>query len=192
MPLSAYGTNTPTDLALGPAIIRVGTTNLGVTRGGPRIASGFDIMALDFDGKHGDVKGLHRKFYGNASMEFSLLELGHAATGNQIAKLEAGASAASAGTPNITTITPKDGGTLYASGDYLTDVRCIWERGVGTGDYLYLCLHFPCAIVMPWSASDNPRDVATFDWRIQSVKDMASGTVNDATHFWEFRGALPS
>lgn len=191
MPLSGYLTTTPSDLLLAPAIVRVSSANLGVTRGAPRFTPGWEVVPLEFEGRHAPIRGLDRKFYGEAEISFTLLDIGNAATGNQIAKLEAGATAASAGTPNVNTITPKDGGALYASGDYLTDVRLIWERSIGSGNVLYFALHFPVALVKSWTLTDTARDVAAVDVVIAARKDMASGDIVDAPYKIEYREALP-
>lgn len=193
MPLSGYLSTTPSDILLSPAIIRVGATNLGVTKGPPKVDPMWEIVAMDFDGRHAPIKGLDRKFYGPASMSFTLLDIGPAATGNQIAKLEAGSSAATAGGAgvSVTTITPKAGGGLYASGDYLSNVRCIWERGVGSGTTLYYAMHFAVGLVTKWTVTDQSRDWATVEITIEARKDMASGTVQDAPYVVEYREALP-
>lgn len=191
MPLSGYLTTLPSDLLLSPAIIRVGSANLGVTKGPPRWEPGWSLEHFDFDGRHAIIKGLSRKFYGEARLSFTLLDVGEAATGNQIAKLEAGSTAATAGAPSVTTITPKAAGALYAAGDYLTDVRAIWERSIGTGTKLYFTILLSAAIVLPYTVADVAKDVATTEWMIAGVKDMATGTISDAPYKYEYREALP-
>lgn len=189
MPLSGWLSTSDDDLLLGPAIVRVASTNWGVTRGGIRGSPGWEYVPIDFDGRHSPIKGLDRKFYGAAEIGFTMLDIGLAATGNQIAKLEANSSAASAGSPNVTTITPADGGALH--GTYLTDFRLIWDRGVGSGTTRYFAIYFPCALVTQWSISDNARDTAVIEITVQARKDIASGDIQDAPYAIEYREALP-
>jgi hypothetical protein len=193
MPLEPYLSTTPSDFLGSPAIIRIGSTNKGVTRGGVKWDPGWEVEHIQFDGMHAPVLGMQRKFYGIAKLSFTLLDLGLAATGNQIAMVEAASSAASAGSPNVTTITPEDGGTLYDSDNVLTLLRAIWDRGAGAGINRYFCVVFPKAYVMKWAINDsgNVRDVATVDVEVCALKDMSSGTLNDAPYYFEYREALP-
>lgn len=193
MPVEPYLTTTPNDFLASPAIIRVGSTNKGVTRGGVKWDPGWEVQNIEFDGMHAPVYGMQRKFYGQAKLSFTLLDLGLAATGNQIAMVEAASAAASTGSPNVTTITPEDGGTLFDSDNVLSSVRAIWDRGVGSGTTRYFCILLSKAYVMKWSLNDsgNVRDVATYDVELCALKDMSSGTLNDAPYAYEYREALP-
>lgn len=191
--LNGYLSTSPSDLLSSPAIIRVGSTNLGLTRGGVKFENGWNIETLSFDGMQAPIKGLQRKFYGEAKMTFTLMDIGLAATGNQIAKLEANSAAATAGGAgvSVTTITPEDGGTVYASANYLSNVRAIWDRTAGSGINRYFTILFATAYVVKWSVNDSARDIATVDVELCAVKDMASGTTNDAPYVIEYREALP-
>ena len=194
MPIDGYLSTTPSDLLASPAIIRVGSTNIGTTRGGVRWDPGWTVETIPFDGMHAPVMGLQRKFYGEAKLSFTLQDIGLAATGNQIAKLEAASSAASAGSPNVTTITPEDGGTVFDSDNYLSNVRAIWHRTVaGGGTTQYYAILLAKAYVMKWTLSDsgNVRDIATIEVELCGVKDMSAGTTNDAPYVIEYREALP-
>lgn len=191
MPLDGYLSTTPSDLLASPAIIRVGSTNIGVTRGGVKWDPGWSVESIGFDGQHAPVMGLQRKFYGEAKLAFTMLDIGHAGTGAQIAKFEAASSAASAGAPNVTTITPEDGGTVYDSDNYLSNVRAIWHRTAGSGTTQYFAILLAKAYVMKWTINDSAREIATIDVEICGVKDMSAGTLNDAPYVIEYREALP-
>jgi hypothetical protein len=91
------------------------------------------------------------------------------------------ARSASAGSPNVTTITPKAGGLFLASGDYLTDVRLLFERGISSGTKKYFAIYFPCGLVLPtWDLQGEARKYANIAITIGARKDMASGNVYDA------------
>lgn len=198
MPLNGYTPNLPSDALLDTGIVMVGNEVIGVTRGAPQFSPEFEIENIEFDGKTAPIRGLDRKFYGAAKISGTLIEFGPTATGEQIQRLEAGISAAvdTGTTPNtLSTFTPKVGGQLYASGDYLTDVRVIFERGiaVGAGIKKYAAILFPVALVKlygPMQGED--RKHVSIPFEIEARKDMASGTTNDAPYKIELRESMPT
>jgi hypothetical protein len=189
--LTGYLSTLPSDVVFDTGVVYVGSTPIGVTKGPPNIDPAREFDNMDFDGKHAPIKGLDRVFHGPASVKFTLIEAGDATSGNQLPKLEPGGAVASAGTPNVTTITPKAGGAFAAAGDYLTDLRVIYERGVGTGTKRYFAVYLPCSLVKSWKAVGENKKVAKFDVEVEGRKDMASGTTADATYKLELREALP-
>lgn len=192
MPLNAYSANLPSDVLTLPAVVRIGSTNLGVTRGNISWDPGTEVVNTDFDGKQAPIKGLDRKYHGVAKMSFTLVEFGEAATGNQVAKLEFDSSVASAGSPNVTTVTPAAGGAFIGSSDYESNVRLIWDRGIGAGTRRYCTILFASALVTKYSISGGgTRGEAEIAVEIEARKDMASGTVSDSPYVVEYREALP-
>lgn len=194
MPLTAYSANLPSDVLTLPAIVRIGSTNFGVTKGPISWDPGYEIENTEFDGKQAPLVGLDRKYHGVAKMSFTMLELGEAATGNQVAKLEFDSSVASAGGAgvNVTTTTPGAGGPFIGSSDYESNVRLIWDRGIGAGTRRYCAIHFAKALITKYSISGGgTRGEAEIQVEIEARKDMASGTVADAPYVIEHREALP-
>jgi hypothetical protein len=193
MPLNGYLSTLPSDLLLLPAIIRIGSTNIGVTRGGAKWDPGHEFENVDFDGKQGDIYLLDRKFHGVPKFSATLLEYGDATTGNQIAKLEPGSTSASAGSPNVTTITPAPGGAFLASGDYQSAVRMCWDRGVGSGTKRYTCILFDKALFARYSIAGEggSRKEATIDMEIHAKLDASSNALGVASYKIELREALP-
>lgn len=194
--LTGYSANLPNDVLLDTGVVYVASTLIGATRGAPDFDPAFEIENVDFDGKHAPLKLLDRKFHGESKLGFTLLDFGPATHGNQIAKLEAGSASVDSGvTPNtLTTITPKVGGAFYAAGDYLADVRLVFERGItpGAGVKKYAAYYFPCAIVRKWGAvKGESKKEAGIPVEIVGRKDMAAGTTADATYKIELREALP-
>lgn len=193
MSLSAYLTTLPSDILLNPAIIQIGSTAIGVTRGGVKFDPAFTIenLAAGIDGGQAPIKGLDRRYNGPAKFSGTLLEFGDSTTGNQIPKLEAGSSSASAGTPNVTTVTPQAGNALIVSGSYQSNVRLIWDRGVGSGTKRYLCLLFAVALCTKYGMGSGGEKEGTIDFEFEARKDMSSGTISDAPYVIELREALP-
>jgi hypothetical protein len=191
--LTGHTANFPTDVALDMGILMIGSNKIGVTKGPPQFSPAIELAMSEFDGMHAPLKGMDRFFYGEAQFSATIMEFGDSATGNMLAKLFPGSSAASAGTPNVTTITPKAGGLFLASGEYLSDVRLIFERGsVGSGTKQYFAIYFPCGLVLPtFSLQGEARKYATAPITIGARKDMASGNVYDAPFKLELREATP-
>lgn len=192
MTLTGHTANLPSDVLLDMGILMIGSTVIGVTRGAPQFSPNIEVDSLEFDGRHAPIKGGDRFFYGPAKFTATLIEFGDSSTGNQIAKLLPGSTSASAGSPNVTTITPKVGGGFVASGDYNSDVRLIFERGIGSGTKKYAAVLFPCALVEQWdSLQGETKKGASYQITIGARKDMASGTTADAPFKIELREALP-
>lgn len=186
----SFLTTLSSDVLLLPAAVYVGSTSIGVTRGGLKWDPGWTIENVDFDGKQAPIYLLDRKFYGPSIISGKLIELGDATTGAQIAKIEAGMSTASAGTPNVTTITPLAGNALLASGSYQSNLRMYFDRGVGSGTKRYLEILFAKALCTKYSLGGPGTGEAEIDFEFQARKDMSSGTVADAPYVIQYREAL--
>lgn len=197
MGLTGYTDNLPEDTILDHGTVYDGPTKIGVTRGGVKWDPGWTIENIPFDGSDTPIKGLDRKFYGEPMLSFTLIEFGPTSPqGAQIEKLEAGSAAADSGTtPNtLTTITPKAGRQIYASGDYLSDIRVLFHRAItpGAGVKQYAAIYLPCALVRKWSLAGGDKDAATIDVELVGRKDMASGTTADAAYKIELRESEPT
>lgn len=192
--LTGYTANLPSDVLLDTGVLYVGSTVVGATRGAPQFNPNREVENVEFDGKHAPLKGLDRPFHGEPEISGTLIEFGDAATGNQIGKLEPGASSATAGGAgvSVTTITPAPGGAFMASGSYLTDVRLVFERGIGTGTKKYAVIYFPCGFVKQWGPLQGAaKGEATVPFTIVGRKDPAAGSLADAAYKIELREALP-
>lgn len=195
--LTGYSINLPSDVLMDSGVLYVGTAIVGVSKGPWQFDPGREIVNSEFDGKHAPIKGLDRLFHGEPVISGTLIQFADSDTGGQMAKIEPGSSEADSGsTPNVlTTITPKAGGNFFASGDYLTDVRLIFERGIAAaaGTKKYAAIYLPCAIVKKWGplAGAN-KDHPTYGVEIAGRKDMGSGTTADAAYKIEFRESLPA
>jgi hypothetical protein len=191
--LTGYSTNLPSDVLLDSGVLYVGNACRGATRGGLQFTPDFEIENVDFDGKQANIKGLDRKFFGpDSKIAGTLIEFGDTSTGNQVLLLEPGGTTASAGSPNVTTFTPNPGSEFLASGDYSTDVRLIFERGVGSGTKKYAAIYFPVALVKTWSLQGANKGEATIGFEICARRDMSSGTVATSPYLIEHREALPT
>src|SRR5262245_44778156 len=116
-------TKLPSDALFDQGIVRIGSTNWGVTKGPPSFTPNRTMMNSEFDGKTVPLKLLDRIIHGEPTVEFTAIELGPALTGNQIAKLEPGSTSADTGvSPNTkTTVTPLAGNQFLLAASYITD-----------------------------------------------------------------------
>jgi hypothetical protein len=188
-PLSGYGTALPNEILLNPALIQIGSTVIGVTKGGvswdPQITFG-DVA---FDGERSRIKGLTRKTKHGGKLTGNLLQIGTAA---QTLRLEAGAASATSTVTGITSVvTPLGAGVLLTSGAYVTDLRAIWETGQGSGHYY--AIHMPVALCVKYGIKGGDNGEADVSFEFDAVLDMAAtgSTITDAPYNIEIRTALP-
>lgn len=183
MPLNGYDGTLPADALLDSGVLYVGSTPVGVSRGGLSFDPGRQLRNIPFDGKRSDVKGLDRVTGWASKISGTLLEF----AGTDIQRLEPGATSAVVG--GTTTYTPKGAGALYAAGDYLTDVRLIFERSGGG----YAAVYFPSGFVDKWGplkGTDNAEAELQIEITARAVVAVAAD-VPKCPYLIELRTALP-
>lgn len=132
-PLSGYvNANFPGDILYNSGVVYAGSTRFGVTKGPPKFVTNRTFQQVDFDGKYAPLVGLDRPIHGEPSLSFTMLEIGPAASGNQILKFEPGATLATAtapATPGTITPTPSITGGVLTAGTYFYKVTAINAGG---------------------------------------------------------------
>jgi hypothetical protein len=132
-PLSGYvNANFPSDILYNTGVVFAGSTRFGVTKGPPKFTTNRAFNNIDFDGKYASLVGLDRPTHGDPSLAFTMLEIGPAATGNQILKLEPGVTLATTtapATPGTITPTPSITGGALTAGTYFYKVTAINAGG---------------------------------------------------------------
>ncbi len=141
-PLTGYTSSLPSDVLLDSGVLYVSSTVFGAFAGGLKFDPGVTYRAADFDGKRSPVKGLDRVTMPKISG--TCIQLSTA----NVAQIEPGAATAVTGAWTASTsYAPLSAGQLLASGDYLSDVRCIWQRGGATSSAgSYVQVRFPSAL----------------------------------------------
>jgi hypothetical protein len=187
--LTGYKDSLPADVLLDMGILLKGTTKIGVTEGAPEWDPGVDLAEVAFDGKRvKHVKGLTRRVMFDPTIKATLKEFGGAATGGQIALVEPGSSATTdPGPPAVTTITPKSASGFFADGDYITDLRLIFERGNGK----FAAIHFPLALCTKYALKGSDTKEVTYSVEFHAVGNP-SGDLSLAPYLIELRDALPT
>lgn len=183
MPISGYSADLPGDVLMDTGVLWIGNAILGATRGAPNFDPGKEFSNIDFDGKRSDLLGLDRVDRYDPVLSGMLIEFDTP----DLARFEPGSTSAGTGT---VVHTPKAAGTLFASGDYMTDLRLIFERGVNPGTFA--AIHFPKALCTRYRVAGNKNDIALIEFEFRARRDMSSGTLFDAPYKIELRDALPS
>lgn len=141
-PLTGYTNNLPSDILLDSGVLYVGATVFGAFQGGLKFDPGVSYRNADFDGKRSPVKLLDRVTMRMPKISGTVIQL---ATTN-VAQIEPAATVAATGAwTGSTSYAPKAAGSLLATGDYLSEVRCIWQRGASTGAQ-FVQVRFPSAL----------------------------------------------
>ena len=179
--------NFPSDVITDAGVVYIGSTKFGVTRGAPKFNPNRSWSNIEFDGKFAPVKGLDRPMNGEPVLSFTMLELGIATTGNQLPKIEPGATVVtSVGT---TTYTPLASGALMAAGNYVPNFRVVWERGIQGG--LYFAVLFPVGFIHKYDIAGQNKGEGLVNVEICGRIDLSTGTTSDPAYVLEHRTALP-
>jgi hypothetical protein len=143
-PLTGYTSALPSDILLDSGVLYVSSTVFGAFAGGIKFDPGVTYRAADFDGKRSPVKGLDRVTMRMPKISGTVIQL----STTNVGQIEPGAATAVTGAWTASTsYAPKSAGQLLASGDYLSDVRAIWQRGGATASAgSYVQVRFPSAL----------------------------------------------
>lgn len=143
-PLTGYTSTLPSDILLDSGVLYVGATVFGAFAGGLKFDPGVTYRNVDFDGKRSPVRLLDRVTMRMPKITGTCIQL---ATAN-VAQIEPGATTTATGAwTGATSYEAKSAGQLLVSGDYLSNVRCIWQRGGATSAAgSYVQVRFPSAL----------------------------------------------
>jgi hypothetical protein len=153
---------------LDTGILYIGASIFSAQEGGLKFDPGKTLRNVEFDGKRTDIKALDRTVMFAPKLAGTILEFSAA----NIPNLEPGASAATVtGSPSgfTTGYQPKAAGVLYAAGDYLSNVRAIWQRGDGT----YVQVRFMCALVSKWDLQGTDKQEGKVQVELDARLDMS-------------------
>lgn len=179
---SGYNANLPSDILLDSGLLYVGNSPIGVSLGNLQFDPGDDTHNVDFDGKRAPVMGLDRTVNWLPKITGDLLQLG---TSN-VGQVEPGATSVTGG--GITTYTPKKAGVLYVTGDYLTNLRLIFQRGSGA----YVQVRFPKAVCEKYSIAGVDKAEAKVSCEFQARQDLTSSTDTDVPPYViEYLASIP-
>lgn len=183
-PITGFTSSLPDDVILDSAVLYIGGTVFGATQGGLNLELGKEIRNVEFDGKKSKVYLLDRTMMVNPVITGTVIELGP----TDVANIEPGASTVTSGV-----YVGKRGGVQYVSGDYLSDVSCVWKRGAATGNQ-YVAVNFPKALVVNWSLGSQDGGEGQLAITLEARLDMtvSGASVGNMPYRTEFLTALPT
>ncbi len=188
--LNGETANLPTDTLIEAGVLFRAATAIGVTQGPPKFDPGKTITPIEFDGKRVDVQGLDRITRWKPRVSATLIEFGGSTTGNQLGFLEPGSTSATHDHGTTTRIQPRAAGVLFASGEYLVDLRIMFERAGGG----YAAIYMPIAYCIKYEVQGNDakegKVSVEFEARL-SASDAIS-TPGKCPYSIELRTSLPS
>lgn len=185
MPLTGYTTALPADVLLDSGMLYVGSAQISATRGGLSFDPGKEFRVLEYDGLRTEVLGIRRITRWNAAIKGAFLQFKAANVTNFIP----GATTGTGGTGVSTLITPKAAGLQYASGDYLSNLRLVFERG-DTASTKYLAVLFTRALCIKYDIGSQMDGEGLINAEFRAVLQTTDAS-NIAPFVIEERSALP-
>ncbi len=151
VPLTGYTSTLPSDVLLDSGVLYIGTTVFGAFAGGIKFDPGITYRNIDFDGKRTPVRLLDRVTMRMPKISGTVIQLTATAgvsVAGGVAQIEPGAATNATGAwSSVTSFDPKIAGQLLVAGDYITDLRAIWQRGGATSAAgSYVQVRFPSAV----------------------------------------------
>jgi hypothetical protein len=136
----------------------------GVSTGGISFDPGITRENIDFDGKFVDVEGLDRTTQIMSKLSGKVIE----ASATKLAQLEPGSASQTSG--SVVTITPRVAGELYASGEYVNNVRAAYRRGGGG----FAIVEFPVGLITSYKIGPGSNKRAEIDIEITARQPLAA------------------
>lgn len=189
-PLASWNGQLPTDVMLDSGVIYIDSSGVWSAQdGGIKFDPGREMRQIPFDGQRAQIVGLDRNTGFKPVLSGNIIEIPSAT----LLQLEPGSATGSiTGSPSGLTsqVVPKQAGVLYAAGDYLTNVKCIWMRGDGT----YVQIRFPKCIVNKWDLTSSDKTEAKAAVELEARLDMTvSGAhVYDPVYVVEYFTVAPT
>jgi len=188
--LDGYTANLPADTIIESGVLFNGPTPVGSSAGGFKFDPGKTFAQLAYDGQKSDVQGNDRIIKWAPKITGTLIEFGGATTGNQQGLLEAGSSSATHDKGATTRTQPRVAGSLFANGEYITNLRVVYERAGGG----YAAVYFPIGFVAKYDLQgENAKEgkiAVEFHARLSQADAIASP--GKAPYAIELRTSLPS
>lgn len=187
-PLSSYTTSLPSNVLLDSGVLYLGNSIWSAHEGGLTVDLKTTRRQIPFDGQSSDVVGLDRSTMFEGHIKGAVYEF----SSTLALQYEAGATLATVtgGPSGATQVQPKAARTIYASGDYLSNVRAVWMRA----DNTFVQVRFPKALVMSWGPLKGAdKNEVKIDLDIQAKLDMSvSGQLtNNCPWVVEYFAAQP-
>lgn len=170
-PLTGYTATFPTDVLFDSGVLYAGATVFGAFQGGLKFDPGTTYRNIEFDGKRSPVGLLDRKMMSAPKISGTVIQL----SATNVGQIEPGASVTATGAwTGSTSYLPKKAGTNLVSGDYLTNVRGIWQRGSGG----FVQVRFAQALCTKFDLTSQDGAEVAIALEIEARLDMTASGAN--------------
>jgi hypothetical protein len=167
-PLGSWTATLPQDVMLDSGVLYIGASIFSAQEGGLKFDPTKTIRQVVFDGQRSPIAGLDRTVETAAVLTGTVLQV----SPTTFPTIEPGAATpvpvVGGGPAGATQLQPKQASIMYVAGDYLTNVRAIWQRGDGT----YVQIRFPKALCTKWDLTGTDKEEAKWAITIEARLDM--------------------
>lgn len=185
--LSSWSPDLPANIMLDSGVMYVGSAVFASTEGGIKYEPGATRRQMPFDGARSPIVGLDRNIEYRPVITATLMEIPQTI----FSHIEPGATTVvrTGGPAGATQIGPKIVGTMFAAGDYITNLRAVWQRGDGT----YFQVRFPKALCLKWDITGRDKEEVKYACSFEARLDLSvSGALTtDAPVVYEYFATPP-
>lgn len=168
-PLSSWTDDFPSNALLDTGVLYLGSAIYATHDGGLECELKTERRNLPFDGKRSNVALLDRNVNFDGRIRGAMKEM----TNALLAQYEGGATlvTVTGGPTGATQVQPKPSGTLYVAGDYLSNVRAVWQLSDSTR---YFQVRFMKALIVDWTPiKGTDKEEVPFNIVIEPRLDMS-------------------
>lgn len=169
MSLSGFTSRLPADVLLNTGVLFVGNSPLSASRGGLSFDPGTAWRQTTYDGQTADVATLDRKTYIKPSIKGKFLQYTH----HELAKFEPGSNV-------HTQTTPLGAGIFLTKGQYVANLRLIFERASGG----YVEVVFPLALCEKYAVAGQDRSEPEVDAEFIAKRDSTVQTTEGLAPYY--------
>lgn len=189
-PLSSWNGQLPTDVQLDSGILYIAGSVFAAQDGGLKFDPGKEIRDIPFDGRRSAIKGLDRTVGWKPVISGNILEVPVASLGVLEPGVSGPGSTIAGGPTGATQRVAKAAGSLYASGDYITQPRAVWYRGDGT----YVQVRFyDGGLCTKWDEAGQDKEEVKYAIEIEARLDLTQSgrAVYDCPFVIEYFSTTP-
>lgn len=166
-PLSSWNGNLGSEALMDGGILYIGSAIFSGQEGGLKFDPKKTARQIPFDGQVSPVVGLDRTVAMEAMISGVIMQVPYTA----FVDLEPGATTVtiSGGPSGATQLQPKAGRTMYVAGDYIANLRGIWQRADGT----FKQVRFPKCLCTKWDLVGKDKEEGKYSVEFSARLDMA-------------------
>lgn len=187
--ITGYTNDLPSDCLLDTGVLFKGAVAFATSNGGLKFDPKRTTRQIQFDGLRSAIAGNDRTTGWDPTISGTILQF----NADQIAAFETDMDSASAS--GVITYTPKEAGVLFTVGNYIPDLRLMFERaGSSEESPLYAAVYFPKALCEKYSLDGKDKEEGQIACEFHARLDMSQegAKITDPPYKIELRTSLPS